>query len=151
MRHYDFFCKWATEADAKADAVMVANQLGVTPSKDWMLDHTLPNVQVWRPSQDVHNPDGTVTHNYLTGWFAIVSVKTQLPELMSLAATQFVLDRDACTAGQPFVILNNIGAVIRDVAVSPIFAGSTYPMGGFGVKQAAAALLGNSGLIAQPS
>ena len=94
----DAFCKWQTEADAKADAVMLANQFGIS-FNNWRTDHVLPNVKVWRPSQDTGTPPNMV-HNYLAGWFAIVSIRNQVPELMSLAATQFVLDRD----GPPYVI-----------------------------------------------
>lgn len=129
MGQIDYFCRWDSEADAKADALMLADYLGVeiTPGvREWVRDRVLPNVKAWRPSQDVGG-----VHTYLTGWFAIISLKQQVPVLLNAAALAFCLDRDACNAGQPFVIRNNIGAILQDVACEPIFAGSNYPVGGY--------------------
>lgn len=135
MGQIDYFFRWASEADAKQDALMLADYLNVDPQnptvRDWARDRTLPNVKAWRVSQDVHNPDGTVTHTYLAGWFAIISIPRQVTVLLNASALAFCLDRDACLVGQPFVIRNNIGAVITDVGCEPIFAGSKYPIGGY--------------------
>ena len=50
---------------------------------------------------------------------------------MNAAALQFALNRTAREAGQSFVIKNNIGVVISDVAVSPLpFMRNYYPIGG---------------------
>jgi len=119
----DYFFKWTNEAAAKADALMLADYLNTDPQalKQWARDKVLPNVQAWRPSQDVGG-----VHTFLTGWFAIVSLNSQASVLLNASALQFALDRD----GPPYVIKNNIGGVITDVAVSPIFAGSHYPIGG---------------------
>lgn len=124
----DYFFKWTDEAAAKQDALMLADYLNVSPGnlKDWARDKVLPNVRAWRPSQDVAG-----VHTYLTGWFAIVSVNRQVPVLLNATALAFALDRDARNAGHPFVIKNNIGAVLSDVGVSPVFAGSNYPIGGY--------------------
>jgi hypothetical protein len=48
------------------------------------------------------------------------------PVIINDNSLSFALDRN----GPPYVIKNNIGAVLNDVAVSPIFAGSHYPLGG---------------------
>ncbi len=96
----------------------------------------LPNVQAWRPSQDsttltVSTIDGstthTVTHTYLTGWFAIVATNNPVGVLDVSTNLAFCLNRD----GPPYVRINNIGAVITDVGCQPIFAGSHYPLGGY--------------------
>jgi hypothetical protein len=137
----DYFFRWANTAEAKADVLMLADHLGPasnTGVRDWMYDHVLPNVKAWRPSQDTFANTiingitiQTVTHNYLSGWFAIIAANKQVPVLLNASALGFALDRDACNEGKPFVIKNNIGAVIKDVAVEPVFAGSNYPMGNF--------------------
>jgi len=116
----DYFFKWTDEAAAKADAFAIAQRFNV--NGQWLQDHVLPNVQAWRPSQDVGG-----VHTFLIGWFAVVATNQPVPILTNAAALAFALDRD----GPPYVIKNNIGAVITDVAVSPIFAGSHYPIGGF--------------------
>jgi len=74
-----------------------------------------------------------LTHTYLTGFFALVSVDRRLNFLLNASALQFALDRSRFKAGQSFVIKNNIGAVITDIGVSPMFAGCDYPIGGFSV------------------
>jgi hypothetical protein len=125
----DYFCKWNSEAAAKQDAIRLRNYFGTdggTMIKDWYLHQFLPNVQVWRPSQDVTNPDGTVTHTYLTGWYGILALDYVEPVIINDNSLAFALDRN----GPPYVIKNNIGAIINDVAVAPIFAGSHYPLGG---------------------
>jgi len=116
----DYFFKWTDEAAAKADAFAVAQKFQI--SNQWATDHVLPNVQAWRPSQDVGG-----VHTFLTGWFAIVSLQGQAPVLLNAAALQFALNRD----GPPYIVKNNIGAIISDVGVAPVFAGSHYPIGGF--------------------
>ncbi len=129
MTQYDFFAKWASEAEAKQDAYRLRQYFGTdggTIVRDWYLHQFLPNVKAWRVSQDVTNPDGTVTHTYLAGWFGILSLDHIENVILNDNSLAFALNRD----GPPYVIKNNIGAVINDVAVSPIFAGSHYPLGG---------------------
>ena len=119
----DYFLKWADEASAKADAVMLAGYLNTDAQslKQWARDKVLPNVQVWRPSQDVGG-----VHTFLTGWFAIIGINRQVTVLLNATALQFALNRD----GPPYIVRNNIGGIITDVAVSPVFLGSHYPVGG---------------------
>lgn len=154
----DYAFKFTDEAAAIAAAQSLNPQLsgalyrssGNSPaSGNWSLDHVLPNVKVWRPSQDttqmvpVHfpgnSPDVTqdvpmVVHNYLSGWFAIVSIDTPapIPVLMNAPQLQFALNRTARMAGQPFLIQNNIGAIITDIDYQPKFLmDNPYPVGGF--------------------
>ena len=68
-----------------------------------------------------------VVHTYLTGWFGILALDHIEDVIFNDNSIAFVLDRN----GPPYIIKNNIGAVIQDVACSPIFAGSHYPMGGY--------------------
>ena len=125
VTQYDFFAKWNSEAEAKQDAYRLRQYFGTdggTIVKEWYLHQFLPNVKAWRVSQD--NTDGT--HNYLAGWFGILSLDHIENVIINDNSLAFALNRD----GPPYVIKNNIGAVINDVAVSPIFAGSHYPLGG---------------------
>lgn len=133
MGQIDYFCRWNSEAEAREDALMLADYLGVeiTPGvREWLRDRVLPNVKAWRPSQDTV-VDSRVIHNYLVGWFALISLRQQVQVLLNASALAFCLDRAAANAGQPFVIRNNVGAMIQDVACEPIFAGSDYPIGGY--------------------
>jgi hypothetical protein len=142
----DFFLRYTDEAAAKADAKLLAEAMGQPVSQDWRHEHTLPNVKAWRVSLDTI-VDGKLVHNYFGGWFVIVALTYVEPVLLNSPALQFALDREACNRGENFVIKNNIGTLIKDVACEPIFAGSTYPMGNW--KQATqlfVALKGVSGL-----
>lgn len=128
----DYFFRWPDEAAAKADAISLAQHFGFQSSTAfrWGTDHVLPNVQAWRPSQDVivqSSIGPVVVHNYLSGWSAIVALNDQVSVLLNSSELSFALNRD----GPPYVIKNNIGAIISDVAVSPVFAGSHYPIGGY--------------------
>ncbi len=137
MGQIDYFFRWLSLAEAKQDALLLANHVGmsdgVSPDvRDWLRNYVLPNVQVWRPSQDIVTVSpATRTHVYLSGWSAIISWPSRVALLLNASALAFALDRDACNAGQPFVIKNNVGAIINDIGVSPVFAGSNYPIGGY--------------------
>lgn len=111
----DYFFMFANEAAAKADPVVQANM--DTAHNLWRNDYVLINVTAKRIS----------TGNPIAGFFCIVALGGVTPILLNHSALQFALDRD----GPPYVVKNNIGAVITDVAVSPIFAGSHYPIAGF--------------------
>jgi hypothetical protein len=132
---YDFFFKWATEEEAWADRQRLAEYLGIDDNAtSWNQSTMLPNVKAWRPSQDTTS--GTpprVIHTYLAGWFAIIATPKKAQILLNDGNLQFCIDRDAWIAQKPpYVIKNNIGAVIQDVACQPIFAGSNYPTDGYG-------------------
>ena len=137
----DYFCKWNDEQEAKHDAVRLRNYFGTTTGgspdaiTDWLLNQFLPNVKVWRPSQDTFdgNSPPNVIHQYLAGWFGILSLTTIEPVILNDSSLAFALNRDYTPGLSPpnLIVRNNIGAIIQDVAVSPIFAGSDYPMGGF--------------------
>jgi hypothetical protein len=97
-----------------------------TDGQDWLPDHVLPDVKVWRTSQDVGD-----VHTYLTGYFVMISLPQAVPALNNIAAVQFVVDRDLANAWQPGMILkaNLTNAVLQDLRVSPLFAGCDWPFG----------------------
>jgi hypothetical protein len=120
----DYFCRWTDEASAKQDAMRLRNYFGTdggTVVQDWYLYQFLPNVKVWRPSQDVGG-----VHAYLTGWYGILALDHIEDVIYNDNSIAFVLSRE----GPPYLLKNNIGTVINDVAVEPIFSGSHYPLGG---------------------
>jgi hypothetical protein len=134
----DYAFKFTNAAAAQADASMLAGYYNV--SVGWLLDRCITGLQVWRPSQDVTAADPSpppatlTTHTYLTGFFVVVSLDTPapIPALINHSALQFALNRTARLAGQAFVLQNNIGAVINDIAAQPLFEMSNpYPIGGF--------------------
>jgi hypothetical protein len=128
----DFFLKYANEAEAIADSYALAEAAGFHKLDDyWLEDHTLPDVKAWRPSQDTLDGEGRTVHHYLTGYYILVALRWRNPTLLGAAALAFALDREDCNAGRPFIVRNNIGAVLQDIGVSPIFAGSKYPIGGY--------------------
>lgn len=106
----DYFLRFNTEADAIAAATGTAlGQKDAQGNWHWNTHFVLPNVQAWRISQD--NADGT--HNFLTGWMCLVAVMKQNVDLTNNPNLQFALDRD----GPPYVLKNNIGAMLQDVGV----------------------------------
>jgi hypothetical protein len=137
----DYFARWNSEAEAKQDAARLRQYFGTSGTespdtvKDWYLNQFLPNVKVWRPSQDTFDNSSPpqVIHNYLTGWFGILALDHIEPVIFNDNSIAFVLNRDYDPLASPknLVLKNNIGAIINDIAVSPIFAGSNYPMGGY--------------------
>lgn len=137
----DYFCRWATIADAKADAARLRKYLGddtVVGSppqwQRWYLNHFIPDIKAWRISQDVMvGSPPTVQHTYLPGWFGLLALDQAIPALYNDAACQFCLNREFnlnTSPPTPIVVKNNIGAVLQDVGVAPVFAGSHYPLGG---------------------
>lgn len=98
-------------------------------------DHVIADIKVWRVSQDVNGattgPDGqtipTVTHTFLSGYFALISLPQIIPALRDHPAIQVVINRDANT-----IIRRGIGinlALLNDMCFAPIYMGCTYPWG----------------------
>lgn len=104
------------------------------PWFNWATFRVLPNVKAWRISQDVFagSPPEFVSHTYLPGWFAILAMEEALDVLLNDNNLAFALNRNWTPDSPPnLIVKNNIGAIIQDVGVSPVFAGSNYPVGGF--------------------
>jgi hypothetical protein len=136
----DYLLRYDDEDAAKADAEVLAAAMGLPSAEEWQRQHTIPDVKAWQPTQDtveVIPPTETMPehertiHTYLAGYFIAVSLDREEPILLDAPALQFALDREACNIGKPFVIKNNIGQLISDVGWEPMFAGSTYPLGGY--------------------
>ncbi len=139
----DYFCKWVDEADAKQDAARLRRYFGggvnadspPPPIENWLLNHFLPNVQVWRPSQDHLDTSSppVMVHTYLTGWFGILALEYVDDVILAQSCLQFALNREYDPLASPknLIVKNNIGAVLQDIGISPTFAGSRYPIGGF--------------------
>lgn len=131
----DYGFAFTNQAQAVAAAEMLAGhyQLGV----GWMQDHVIPGMQCWRPSQDTTSGSPPVTtHNFLTGFYVLVSVDngtaTPIPILANAGSLKFILNRTAREAGMPFVVKNNIGAVLADLGCQPMYQSpNPYPVGGF--------------------
>ncbi len=129
----DVVLKFADVATAKADAVVLSHYDAVQDA--FAGDRVIPNVKVWRTSQDVAGTDAqgnpTVTHTYLPGFFVLISLPRVVPELRDHAAVQVVIDRDKANARQAGMILRKTvtNAVMQDLRWSPVFAGSDYPWG----------------------
>ena len=136
---YDYGFQYANTAAAIVDGEAQGVYNPALPNP-FPLDHVLPGLKCWRPSQDVPitnpspPPANLMTHTYLAGYYVLVSAQSSEPNAAFLADPNlaFALDRTAHAAGGAFVVKNNIGGVISDLACSPWFADpAPYPMGGF--------------------
>ena len=126
MSQVDAVLKFSSLAAAKADPV-------VQRYYDAVLDlfaesMLIPNVKVWRASQDVNG-----VHTFLSGWYALISIETKgLPDdVKNHAAIQVVIDRDKANARQVGAIIRSTvsAALLQDLRFQPVFAGSDYPWG----------------------
>jgi hypothetical protein len=134
----DYFLKYADEATAKTALAqfLITDRDGVA---QWPTDLCIPDVKIWRASQDVTtNVTGlggetmpVVTHAYLPGFFILVSLDRIRPALVNLPAVQAVLDREKAVARQAGAVIksNLSNAVLQDIRISPVFAGSDIPYG----------------------
>jgi hypothetical protein len=134
MPQIDVVLKFASRA-----AAIAALSDYVRPDEDGIArfsrDRIMPDIKVWRVSQDVIGTDGegnsTVTHNYLAGYYVLVSLPRVVPALRDRAEVQFVYDRDKANARQSGAVLRStVGpAVLQDIRFEPVFAGSDLPFG----------------------
>lgn len=132
----DVVVKFADLATALADPVVQQHvSTDAQGNPVFQGDHVIPDIKVWRVSQDVAGttpgPDGqtipTVTHTYLPGYFALISLPQIVPALRDHPAVQVVINRDTNT-----VIRRGTGiglALLNDMRFAPIYAGATYPWG----------------------
>lgn len=125
MSQYDVVLKYASRAAAIAD---LAEHTGVDDQsvREFFGDRAIPNVKLWRASQDVGD-----VHTYLVGYFVLISLPRLVPALRDNAAVQLVIDRDKANARQAGAIIRStVGqAVLQDIRMSPVFAGSDFPFG----------------------
>jgi len=129
MAQTDYFLQFASEA-----AALTALQ-SVTGSSIWPQDYAFPGLQFWRASQDSTGVDSSsnpiTTHNYLAGFFVMLSLQSARPALLNSSAVQIVLDRDKANARQAGAVLksNVSGVVLQDLRFQPVPAGADYPYG----------------------
>ena len=129
----DVILKFADMATAKADFVVASHYDAVQDA--FAGDRVIPNVKVWRASQDVGGTDGqgnpTVTHTFLPGYFVLISLPRVVPALRDHAAVQIVINRDKANARQAGMTLRKTvsDVVMQDLRFSPVFAGFDPPWG----------------------
>jgi hypothetical protein len=136
MPQYDAMFKFASLAAAKADPV-VQQYMAMDDAQvaQFRLDLIIPDVKIWRASQDVAGTDAdgnpTVTHTFLPGYFIFVSASQIIPALRDHPALQVAVDRDKMNARQAgMVVRNNItNTVLQDVKFEPVYAGMDPPWG----------------------
>lgn len=133
MPQIDVVLKFASIAAAKADPTVqqYRNQI----EDLWAGDSVIPNVKVWRVSQDVAGTDvegnPTVTHTYQTGFFVLVSLPRIVNVLRDHAAVQFAVDREKMNTRDSGMVLRKTvsNAILNDFRFEPIFAGMEPPWG----------------------
>jgi len=132
----DCFLKFASLAAALADAQALAHtQLDDQGVRQFMADHVVGQVQVWRASQDVAGTDAdgnpTVTHTFLPGRFFTVSGENLPAALINHAAVQVCVNRDKASARTSgMVVKSNVSlALLQDLRFSPVWEGADYPFG----------------------
>lgn len=128
---FDYVLTWTDIATARQDAAALANMLPDGQSvQQWMQDHVIPGLKVWRVSQ---NPNGIDTDgNYVSGYFALVSVNKRVSELDDDSACVLILDRKKMNAAQSGFVVHSAysAAILKDVRFEPIFMGMSVPWGG---------------------
>ncbi len=126
----DYFFKFTDEASAIADASgTIYYSAGFTLRSvvypgTWNPYRTIPNLQVWRTSQDIGG-----VHSFLPGWFGMIMVPQTIPALTNHSALQLAIDREAISAGQPGILKCNVTAILQDLRFQPVPMGSQYPFG----------------------
>jgi hypothetical protein len=129
---FDCIFKWDTVIDARADVKMLAHSIlddqGV---RQFVQDHVISNIKVWRASQDTVDISGDTLHNYLPGFFALISVDHRIPVLENDPALQVCVNRDKMNAGQtPYLFLSSYSAaILKDIRFAPIYMGANFPFG----------------------
>ena len=133
MPQIDVVLKFDSIAAAKADPTVQQYRNAIEDL--WGGDSVIPNLKVWRVSQDVAGTDGegnpTVTHTYLPGFFVLVSLPRVVNALRDHAAVQFVVDREKMNAREAGMVLRKTvsNAVLNDFRFEPVFAGMDPPWG----------------------
>src|SRR4051794_25257678 len=123
MPQIDAILKFADLATVLADPVVQQHtSMDGQGNPVFQGDHVIPDIKVWRASQDVAGtatgPDGqtypTVTHTYLSGYYALVSLPQIVPALRDHPAVQVVINRDSNAVIRRTVSL----AVLNDLRFS---------------------------------
>jgi len=122
----DVVLKFASRAAARSDPI-VSQHYDVMQDL-FAQDRVIPDLKVWRMSQDVNG-----AHTMLPGWFLLVSLQSgRVPDaLRDHPAVQIVINRDKANARQAGAIIRSTvsAALLQDLRFEPMFAGSDYPWG----------------------
>lgn len=137
----DVYGSWANEAAAQTALATLGRYYNaqIGPSGQaigYALDTLVPNIKVWRSSQDNisccdANGQNIITHTYQTGWYCIVSFTTPrdnavLAILQGAAAAVIAINRTKMEAGQSGFVLKNTfsNAILQDLRWSPVTTNS---------------------------
>jgi hypothetical protein len=127
----DHLMTFANEEAAKADPVVGS----YFANGEWKSDICVPGVFVWAPASNTigTDPNGysyIVRRAYDANWRVIIAKAAPDASLLSLPSCHLVADREAATAGRPFILQSILGeAQLAELALEPMFAGSSYPFG----------------------
>jgi hypothetical protein len=127
----DHLMTFANEEAAKADPVVGS----YFANGEWKSDICVPGVFVWAPASNTigTDPNGNsyvVRRAYDANWRVIIAKAAPDASLLSLPSCHLVADREAATAGRPFILQSILGeAQLAELALEPMFAGSSYPFG----------------------
>jgi hypothetical protein len=127
----DHLMTFANEEAAKADPVVGS----YFANGEWKSDICVPGVFVWAPASNTigTDPNGNsyvVRRAYDANWRVIIAKAAPDASLLSLPSCHLVADREAAAAGRPFILQSILGeAQLAELALEPMFAGSSYPFG----------------------
>lgn len=130
----DALLNFPSAAAAKADPALSVH---MDQLQSWRGSYVLPDVKVWRPSQDhsIGNDLDTgqpmMVHTYRVGWNIIISLPRVVPALQNHPNLIVMIVRDAVIANSIGMIVKaNISqAIMQDTRWEPVFAGCEYPWG----------------------
>lgn len=129
---YDCIFKWTNVAAARADAAAQAHTaLDDQGARQFLADHVIAPIQVWRASQDTTDGQGNIVHNPLPGFFALISSDSRMPALEADPALQLCVNRDKMNRGErPYLLLSTFSAaILLDLRFAPVYMGANVPFG----------------------
>ena len=133
MPQYDCILMWDDLAAARQDAIAAAHMLlDDFDAQQFLADHVIAGVKVWRASHDTTDGDGNVVHSYIAKYFALVSVTRRITALENASALVLALDRDKMNARESGYVLKTAysAALLQDIRFEPVFMGMDVPWGG---------------------
>ena len=136
----DHLLAFTDEPTARADPVVgLYFRSDGKSGGSWDLSCCVPGLFVWAPAADttsqVTGPGGqqvnVVTHHaYDSLWRVNIALPAKNAALCALPSCHLVTDRDAASAGKPFVLQSVLtDAQLAALMIQPTFAGSNYPFG----------------------
>ena len=117
----DYVLRFNTEKEAKAELV---EAFGREATRDLLSDRAW-KINVWRSSQDTvtPGPEGDIVrHNFLAGYYFIVSFPRTIDRLVNHDNVVLVLNRNKCEAKSVGCVVRSTvsPAVLRDIRFSPV-------------------------------